>query len=418
MSNDRITIPPKDGFYLRKSKNLGILVDLSSLLTDFTSPEDLLNKSLDLLLERLGYFAGRVYLMDKDKKSLSLVALKGISKDRLEKVGLSDSFTGLSATTKTLISKNVESLEDVHRRQLLKEKGIKQVICVPLLFNNETIGVLNLASKRPKKLKPGYVDVLSAVANQLSIAIVCGKALYNLKERTIELERNQEKLKFLAYSISHDLKNPLIAMIGLLQRMAKLLTSDQLEKLSFYVRHLETTCHTIYQLVQDLNSYINASELPVCFEYIDIKAMIKEIGIRFDTELVRRKINLSISDEIPLIMGDKGLLQRVFQNLLDNSLKYGGNGLTRIEVGYKKEGDEHIFWVKDNGVGLKPQELHNLFDPFQRKSSAIGTEGSGLGLAIVKTIVERHGGRVWAEIPIDGGIVFYFSLPQTPLVNE
>jgi light-regulated signal transduction histidine kinase (bacteriophytochrome) len=116
---------------------------------------------------------------------------------------------------------------------------------------------------------------------------------------------------------------------------------------------------------------------------------------------------------LPATRADRALMHQVWVNLLDNALKFTRpREASVIEVGCRSAGDEDVYYVKDNGVGFDAQYAHKLFGVFQRLHRYEEFEGTGVGLALVQRIVQRHGGRVWAEGQVDGGATFYFSLPH------
>jgi signal transduction histidine kinase len=118
-------------------------------------------------------------------------------------------------------------------------------------------------------------------------------------------------------------------------------------------------------------------------------------------------------EDIPEIKADRLCIIRALRNLVDNALKYGGEGLSEINIAYKGSAEFHILSIKDNGIGLREQNAHqDIFAPFIRKKTSKGIEGSGLGLNIVREIAEKHGGQVWLEPGRERGTTCYFSISK------
>jgi len=394
----------------KANKNLLLLLEISKLIVTAQGLPNLLESALDILLKGLRYFAGRIYLMDPGGKTLSLAAWEGISKDRLEKVGTNNSFTGLAALNKAIVAHSVEELSDETRKAILKERGIASVVCIPIFFGKDVVGVLNLASNRPAKLREAYVEVLSAIANQLGVAITCFKTIDQLKEKTNQLQKEQEAIRFFTYCITHDLKNPAAAIVALIKRLLE--KSINPKKLTLYFNQIHSASLQIYHLIQDLNSYIATKELPLSVEELDIITILEDIKSRYEKDIKDRNITFTIHSGFRTLKGDGVHIKRAILNLVDNSFKYGGENLRHIDIILEETQEFKTIRVKDDGVGLKEEEIATLFDPFQRKSSAKGTEGSGLGLAIVRTIMERHQGTISVNRPKDGGIEFCLSFPK------
>jgi light-regulated signal transduction histidine kinase (bacteriophytochrome) len=137
--------------------------------------------------------------------------------------------------------------------------------------------------------------------------------------------------------------------------------------------------------------------------------MIRE---EFAVPLNIRQIELRKNRPLPEIRADRIAILRVLRNLVDNALKYGGETLTRIVVGYKETEDHHIVYVSDDGVGLTEEESQDIFGLFKRQRTADGIAGTGLGLSIVKEIADQHGGKVWPEVRSAQGITFNVSISK------
>jgi light-regulated signal transduction histidine kinase (bacteriophytochrome) len=169
----------------------------------------------------------------------------------------------------------------------------------------------------------------------------------------------------------------------------------------------------IAALVEKINIYIATKEAAPMIETTNLSKILRILKDEFSAQLSLRRIDWFAPEYGVEINADKISILRIFRNLIDNALKYGGQSLTRISVGYEESENLHIFSVSDNGKGLKEADSEKIFGLFQRNETSRGVEGAGLGLAIVKEIAEQHGGRVWVEPRGKKGITFYVSISKT-----
>jgi PAS domain S-box-containing protein len=227
-----------------------------------------------------------------------------------------------------------------------------------------------------------------------------------------ELRMSAERLKIFAYSIAHDLKSPSIGIYGLARLLKKNLQGIIDEKEAGFCDRIMRASEHVASLVDAINLYIAAKETPLKIEEINMEEVFHMLRDEFSARLTVRGIELLEPNEIPLVRGDKIGLLRVFRNLIDNAVKYGGDGLTIVEIGYEKSGNFHHFTVRDDGVGIQAGESAEIFKLFQRQSASDKVEGTGLGLAIVKEIVEHHKGEVRVESGREGGTVFHLLFPS------
>lgn len=228
-----------------------------------------------------------------------------------------------------------------------------------------------------------------------------------------ELKESYEKLKMFAYSVSHDLKSPTISLYGFTKRLRKDYIGLLDEKGRKYCELILRTSEQIAALIEQVNIFISTKEATLTFEGLDVKEVLKMIREEFSAQLNIREIKWSEPESIPEINADRLSIFRALRNLIDNALKYGGEELSEIDIGYKESDDFHILSVRDNGIGLKKQEYHqDIFRPFIRKKTSKGIEGSGLGLTILKEIAEKHGGQVWLEPGKERGMTFYLAIAK------
>jgi light-regulated signal transduction histidine kinase (bacteriophytochrome) len=166
-------------------------------------------------------------------------------------------------------------------------------------------------------------------------------------------------------------------------------------------------------LIEEIVTYVKTKEAPFNFETLNPKEIIDQIHKEFETTIANRQITWSEPEEIPQVKADRLALIRVFRNLVDNALKYGGPDLSEIKIGYEESDDFHIFPISDDGQGIDEGNLEKIFGVFQRCQTQESPEGTGLGLAIVKEIAEKHGGTARAECRFGKGVTFYISISKS-----
>jgi PAS domain S-box-containing protein len=226
------------------------------------------------------------------------------------------------------------------------------------------------------------------------------------------LKGASEKFKFFAYSVAHDLKSPAIGVYGMTKRLSKHARDVLDEKGRTYCDQILKVSEHIAALVEKINIYIATKETAPLIETINIAEILRMLRDEFSAQLSVRRIDWLAPESEVKIEADRLSILRIFRNLIDNALKYGGENLTRISIGYEDSESLHIFSVSDNGKGLKETDSKEIFGLFQRNETSRGVAGAGLGLAIVKEIAEQHGGRVWVEPRGKKGTTFYVSISK------
>lgn len=236
-----------------------------------------------------------------------------------------------------------------------------------------------------------------------------------VQQRTTELETANKELRAFNYTVSHDLRTPLRAIHGcsraLLDKPAAALDADAAER----VRGIRANAERMGQLIDDLLAFSRSGRKELQVSQIDMGELARVVFNELRAAEPERDVALTVVDA-PMVSGDLSMLREAMTNLLANALKFTRTReKARVEMGgCTKNGEaQHVYYVKDNGVGFDPAYTDKLFGVFQRLHSEGDFEGTGVGLAIVQRIIERHGGRVWAEGAVDEGATFYFSLPAS-----
>jgi PAS domain S-box-containing protein len=230
--------------------------------------------------------------------------------------------------------------------------------------------------------------------------------------RTVQLEKKNQELESFSYSVSHDLRAPLRNLGGFVE----LLTGEMKEidgDVKRYMGIIRDEARRMGQLIDDLLLFSRLGRAEMSVGDVDLNALVREAREGMRTDLVDRNVEWKIA-ELPVVPGDHNLLRQIYANLIGNAVKFTKNrDPAVIEIGATPV-DAHgriTLYVTDNGAGFNNKYLDKLFGVFQRLHSAKQFEGTGIGLANVRTIVERHGGRVWASGEVDQGATFSFSLP-------
>ncbi len=394
-----------------RNRNLSVLININNFMSTCLSPKEVLEAATSKVIEHFGFKAARMYLMDKGGSSLSLVASHGVDTTGLEHVGITEGFTGKAARTRSFIAQHVSDLEDKARAAMLLGKGFKVVVCVPLIHMDRVLGVMNLAVDRNIRLSKAKIDLLVAVGNAIAVAVNHSRLCEELERNVKELKEKNETIEFFTYTASHDIKSPLVGIHGLARLLGKQYSDILDERGKSYCDQIQKTSEHVVALVDAINTYVKSKEALLCLEKVKTKEIAESIRLEFAEHLDRRRIRWIQDDALPEMVADKIGIQRIFRNLVENALKYGGESLTEIRIGFEEDPAFHFFLVADDGVGIK-SETERLFKPFYRHRTSQGTEGTGLGLAIVKEVAVRHGGRAWIEQGTTKGATFRFSVSK------
>lgn len=234
-------------------------------------------------------------------------------------------------------------------------------------------------------------------------------------DRTAQLEQANKELEAFSYSVSHDLRAPLRHIDGFAAMLTSHSTAALDEKGRRYVSVISEAARRMGRLIDDLLSFSRHGRAELQFAPIRLNFLVEEVRQQLLGETVGRHITWRI-DTLPEVSGDLAMLRQVFANLLGNAIKYTRHRSEAvIEIGTAPADPGFIaVFVRDNGAGFNPKYVERLFGVFQRLHSESEFEGTGVGLANVRRIVQRHGGRTWAEGKVNAGATFYFSLPIRP----
>jgi len=269
-----------------------------------------------------------------------------------------------------------------------------------------------------------YIIVTTALLSQATRQIddAFERAGYELSERKRmeaeretfirELETKNAELERFTYTVSHDLKSPLITIGGYLGFLEQNAQAGRLDKFENDIGRIREATEKMQSLLNDLLELSRIGRLMNPPEESKFGDIVAEALALVDGRLRERNIKVIVQPDLPSVFGDHARLVEVMQNLLDNSAKFMGNQTSpHIEIGVLIEKEEPVFFVRDNGIGVDPAHHDRIFGLFNKLDPR--TEGTGVGLALVKRTIEVHGGRIWLVSKPQEGTTFYFTLPKT-----
>ena len=268
------------------------------------------------------------------------------------------------------------------------------------------------------------IDVLlSAIAEQdeageivRSLAVIVDvterKRVEEEREALIaDLEQRNAEMERFTYTVSHDLKTPLVTIGSFVSLLQQDVAHGHHERIEKDVRHILEATQTMRRLLDDLLELSRIGRVANPAEVISLEDLVREAVALADGQIQKRGVRVVIARSLPEVYGDRLRLLEVFQNLIDNAVKFmGDQPAPCVEIGARQEGEAVVCYVQDNGVGIKPRYHEKVFGLFNRLDQQI--DGTGVGLALVKRIVEVHEGKVWVESEGEGhGTTFFFTLP-------
>ena len=235
--------------------------------------------------------------------------------------------------------------------------------------------------------------------------------------RLEELTRRNVEMENFTYSISHDLKAPLITISGFTQLLIKDFERNDKERGRESIEEIRKAADGMQQLIEDLLLLARTGQIQGEPEDVDLHALLDEVRARCASHIEHERATIRVVSPLPRLHVDRLRFSQVLQNLLDNGVKFHREGLDPVlEVGAERNQGETRLYVRDNGIGIEKRYQEKIFGLFQRLDT--NREGTGVGLTIARRVVEQHGGKLWVESEPGRGSTFWLSLPDSVIVDD
>jgi PAS domain S-box-containing protein len=414
----------------KRNIRLDILNSISKTVSSSLNLDEILSSTMDKTLEVLESDSVRIYLLDDKKKILKLVAHKGLSDKLIAKSFMKYRKPGDGLLGQTMLDgetrlvDNFLRSEDIYVDSIIEE-GLHNSAYIPLSTKGQLTGVMCVSSHYPIEFAADYIEFLTAIGNQIGVAVSNAHLYENIKTAYEDLKHAQEQivqseklasLGKLAATIAHEINNPLAAVLTYIRLMIKLknrnkFSSERIEDIARYLATMESETARCGEIVKNLLAFSRQSKI-----IIKSRSIIDIIGktldlISHDLEIKGIQLRKSIPPDLPKVQCDFQQIQQALLNLIYNASDAMPDGGTLTVAASRKAGAGRFLdvVVSDTGCGIVEEDKEKIFDPFFT-TKAEG-KGVGLGLSVVYGIITRHSGTIAVESKPGKGSAFTVSLP-------
>lgn len=314
-------------------------------------------------------------------------------------------FTGLSMGFAFVVAQGLSRpIKNITEAMVKTSQGDFDIKIVDVESRDEIVLLSRAVNKMSKNLKQMFGDV--------------EKTAIFLQQKNLDLEASNKELARFSYIVSHDLQEPLRKIVGFIEILKTDLQGKFDAKSEGHMDYVIDGARHMSSLIKDLLEFSNAGRVDLQMKKINLNNLVAEV-ISTMSEITKEKKAQVTCDALPALDSVSPLVSRVFQNLIDNAIKFcPSDRAPCIHISSKEEASQWQFSVKDNGLGIEAVYLDKIFDVFTRLHHRNKYPGTGIGLAICKKLIERHGGKIWAESTLGRGTTVFFTIPKNQVGNS
>jgi signal transduction histidine kinase len=412
-----------------RDQRLLTISELAKISVVEHATETMLQRLLACLVETFeAAEAGVLLLYDPAEEALSVQATHGYDLAKLEPIRIAPGEarcgrayqTGkpeLYSTPETIAAATANMTSANREIATAATVGLKEpqsAVCVPLISGETRVGVLMLENLHDaNSFVRADLPFLQTVADLIALSVEGARLRENFQSAQALSEANRLKAELIS-TLAHEMRTPLTSIKGYSTALLMEEVTFDPETQREFLQFIDEECDVLQTLIHDLleSSIIDAGLLRLEPQPVQLPRLAKSVTDDIARRTEIHRFLLDFPEHFPILDADPDRIVQVLRNLLDNAVKYSPEGGLIVVRGEVRK-DEVVVSVADQGVGLTPEHLNRLFEKFFRAKSSLGRHvvGSGLGLPISRTIVESHGGRIWAESQVGEGTTLFFALP-------
>lgn len=394
--------------------------------------EEIIQNLLDQIKSVVPYDTASIWRLEGKTQKLiagrNLPDLTSVGADEIHPNETNSAALILSGEVPFILNNNVQ--EELADFQKPPHTYVNSWLAIPLKTRGKIIGIIALDGTRKGQFNEHHAELAVSFANQVAIALENAQLFNHLQKELStseylirELESKNAELERFAYTVSHDLKSPLVTINGFLGYLENDVAANDMKRFEQDRQRIRDAVNKMQALLSELLDLSRIGRIVNPSQAVPFEELAREALDIVRGRIEARHIEVSIQPGLPTVFGDRQRTIEALQNLLDNAAKFmGDQPRPRIEIGSKgEENNMPVFYVRDNGIGVPQNLQERIFGIFDKLNPE--SEGSGVGLAIVKRIIEVHGGRIWvrskpsSQAEAGKGTTFYFTLPRAAHPN-
>ena len=395
---------------------LQVINDVAKAILGKIDTSEIAWEIVNEIAEYLGTNDCVIYILNEKEQQLEQIAAYGekeIDKEVVDKIILPLGQGIVGDVAKTGIAEIISDTTN-DKRYIVDNNQRQSEITVPIISDGKVIGIIDSECSNKNYFHQNHLNTLTNIARLVSMQLA--NAISVEEKRKVEesnqqllsaLEESNIELEEYAHVVSHDLKSPLRSINALVSWLKE----DNIEKLDENslnnIGLIETTLENMEQLISDVLDYSSVTKESLTNEIISLNDIVKEV---IGDLHVPKNINISISNTLPNIKGDKIRFKQLFQNLISNAINHNDKTEGFVDINYSDENTHYKFEIEDNGMGIEKKYYEKIFEMFQSLHDC--KESTGVGLSIVKKIINLYKGDIWLESEFGKGTTFYFTIKK------